>query len=101
MKQPQYRITVEHRQTPTGVLVTGEALVFAARNHDDLFAIVERARAKTGLSADDAAALIIGLKLLSEIALENRGHPLFSDLREPLHEFVVKLKKTPAADPAA
>ena len=96
MKQHQYRVTVEHLQTARGEPVSREPLVFAARNHDDLFAIVERARGGTGLSGDDAAAMVIGLKLLSEIALENRDHPLFSDLRDALGQFIGKLKKSAA-----
>jgi len=96
MRQHHYRISVDHLKTPKGAPVVLEPLVFAARNHDDLFAIVERARGKTGLGADDAAALIIGLKLLAEIALENRDNPLFVDLREPLRDFIVKLKRAPA-----
>jgi hypothetical protein len=101
MKQHRYRITVEHLETSHGEVLSRDPLVFTARNHDDLFEIVVRSRAITGLSNDDSAAMAIGLKLLSEIALENRNHPLFSELHEPIREFITKLKKAHAASLAS
>jgi Domain of Unknown Function with PDB structure (DUF3861) len=98
MKQHRYRITLEHLATAKGEPGTHPPLAFEARNHDDLFQIVERARGKQLLDADSATAMVLGLKLLSEVALENRDNPLFAELRGPLREFIMKLKKTGRAD---
>jgi hypothetical protein len=94
MKQHRYRITLEHLSTAKGEPGTHEPLSFEARNHDDLFEIVSRMRAK-GLLAepDQAASLALGLKLLAEVTLENRDDPFFAELRGPLREFIGKVKK--------
>ncbi len=88
-----YRITVEHivsaRESEP---VHPTPLVFDAQNHDDLFRIVERARTATGLPPDEAAAMAVGLKLLSEIALTHRRNDLFSDLANDLGTFIGRLK---------
>lgn len=94
MKGHRYRITVEHVATAKGDAVDRPPLVFEATNHDDLFAIVERMRARTDLPPEDAAPLAIGLKLFSEVALMHRGSPLFSGLRESLRAFIGRLKNT-------
>lgn len=93
MKQHRYRITLEHLSTPKGEPGTQAPLSFEARNHDDLFTIIERIRAK-GLLAepDQAASLALGLKLLAEVTLENREDPFFGELRGPLREFIMKIK---------
>jgi len=93
MKQHSYRITVEHIADAKGAPVSAEPLVFAARNHDDLFAIVERSRSRGRLDADDSAAMVMGLKLLGEIVLEHRDEPPFSELRPALGAFIKELKK--------
>jgi DNA-binding PadR family transcriptional regulator len=46
MRQHQYRITVEHLSNARGETVSRPLLVFSARNHDDLFAIVEKSRSR-------------------------------------------------------
>ena len=97
MKQHTYRITVEHLADAGGEPVSREALVFAARNHDDLYSIVEKSRRRGLLNADDSAAMVIGLKLLGEIALEHRDEPPFDQLRAPLGAFIKSLKAMPAA----
>ena len=87
-----YRITV----TPTGAPGEGEALrppfSFEATNHDDIIAIVERARASSGLTPDDAASMAVGLKLLGEVMLREKGNPLFDPLRGGMRDFIGKLK---------
>ena len=93
MKQHSYRITVEHIADAKGAPVTVESLVFAARNHDDLFSIVARSRSSGRLDADDSAAMVMGLKLLGEIVLEHRDEPPFSELRPALGAFIKEMKK--------
>lgn len=87
-----YHITV----TPTGTPSESEALrppfTFEATNHDDIIAIVERARANTGLAPDAAASVAVGLKLLSEVVLREKNNPLFDPLRGGIREFIGNLK---------
>jgi hypothetical protein len=87
-----YRITV----TPTGAPDEGASLrppfSFDATNHDDIIAIVERARANTGLGPDDAASVAVGLKLLGEVMLREKENPLFDPLRGGIRDFIGNLK---------
>lgn len=92
MKGHRYRITVEHLATPNGALVDTPPLVFETTNHDDLFAIVEKIRARVDIRRPDVEPLAIGLKLLSEVALQHRKTPLFAQLQESLGAFIGKLK---------
>jgi hypothetical protein len=93
MKQHTYRITVEHLADAKGEPASAAPLVFSARNHDDLLAIVARARSGSRLGADDSAAMILGLKLLGEIVLEHRTESPFSELRPALGGFIKALKE--------
>lgn len=95
MKQHRYRITLEHLATARGEPGTHAPLVFEARNHDDLFEIIQRMRVRGMLpEPDQAASLALGLKLLAEVTLENREDPFFGELRGPLREFIQKIKKS-------
>ena len=92
MRQHSYRITLEHLSTAKGEAPTHEPIQFETGNHDDLFNIIEKIRAKALFDADTSASLALGLKLLSEVMLENKNHPLFSELKEPLVAFIGKIK---------
>ncbi|MEE7441909.1 DUF3861 domain-containing protein [Methylobacterium oryzae] len=93
-----YRVTVEHVASAwIGEPPNPAPLVFETRNHDDLLKIVERARKVTALGSDEAAAMAIGLKLLSEVALAHRSEELFSDLSGALGDFIGRLKARPQA----
>lgn len=93
MKGHRYRITLEHLATPDGAPVSRAPLVFETTNHDDLFAIVERMRARADIPADDVESVAVGLKLLSEVTLKHRKAPLFAPLKEALGAFIGQLKK--------
>jgi hypothetical protein len=93
MNSYRYRVTTEMTAGPKGEPVTGKSLSFETRNHDDILSIVERLQARGDFAADAAASLGVGLKLFSEVVLENRNNPLFAPLREPLREFIGGLKK--------
>jgi hypothetical protein len=98
MNSYRYRITMEMTAGQKGEPVTGKSLTFETRNHDDILSIVERLQSRDDFSADTAASLGVGLKLLSEVALQERENPLFAPLREHLREFILELKKgTPRA----
>lgn len=97
-----YRITVEPLTTP------GEPLVFEATNHDELFFIVDRIRAREVVPADQAAEFAIGLKLFGEVLLRHRRESPFAELMPHFREFMKNMKgagrradHVSAADPAA
>ena len=94
MKGHLYRVTVEHVQDAKGNAVEAAPLTFQARNHDDLFPIVEKMRARGLFDAEEAAALAIGLKLFGEVMLQHREHELFAPLRPHFVEFIKRLKKS-------
>lgn len=88
-----YRFTVEHVASAwIGEPPNPAPLVFEATNHEDILRVVARARAATDLGPDGAAAMAMGLKLLSEIALAHRKEALFSDLSGALGAFIGKLE---------
>jgi hypothetical protein len=95
-KKHHYQVTV-HAVSPEGQALDTAPLVFNARCHDDILAIVERSRQRDLLPADEAAAMAVGLKLLGEIALEHRNEPLFTELSQSLGAFIMKLKSGAAA----
>lgn len=90
----RYRITVE----PLDDINTAEPLVFETVNHDELFSIVERIRAKAIVPDDEAASFAIGLKLLTETMLHHRKHPLFAELGPHIGTFMKTLKAIPATE---
>jgi len=90
-----YRITVE-ATAPSSEHGDPRRLQINVLNHDDLFKIIEAVRAKNFIDTDKAAALALGLKLFSEVALENRTEPLFAPVIEPLKHFIRELKAIPA-----
>ncbi|HEY8606192.1 MAG TPA: DUF3861 domain-containing protein [Noviherbaspirillum sp.] len=93
MKQHRYQVTLHHLADPDGNPADRPPLQFEVGNHDDIFAIVERMRQRTDFTPEAATALGVGLKLFSEVMLENRDHPLFASFRPHFAEFMKELKK--------
>lgn len=97
MKSHRYRVTVEHLALPDGTPpVAPAALHFEATNHDDLLAIVARVRQRGDFEGDHAAALAIGMKLLGEVMLLHRGHPLFAEFAPHFGAFMRHIKQSPS-----
>lgn len=95
MKQHRYRITVEHLLDAKGAPSQYETpLQFDVGNHDDIFNIVERMRQRTDFDENTNTALAVGLKLFSEVLLENRGSPVFEEFMPHFSAFMKKLKGT-------
>lgn len=93
MKNHHYRITVEHLSTPDGQAVdVPGTLQFECGAHDDILALVQRSRQRSDFDADTAAAFTVGLKLLGEVILKNRKHPLFEELGPQFGQFMKRLK---------
>jgi len=95
MKQHQYRVTIEHLADAQGEPSTHVPLQFEVGNHDDIIAIVGRLRSRGDFSQTDAAAFGVGIKLFSEIMLENRENPLFKSLLPHFGQFIKELKAGP------
>lgn len=95
----RFRITVEALNDRKGEPVDKAPLSFEVENHDDILGIVERIKAREDLNFGDnnSAAFAVGLKLFSEVMIENHKHPVFAPLREAFKEFMMGLKKGPNA----
>ena len=93
MKGNLYRVTLEHLEDAKGNAVDKPPLQFSVKNHDDLYAIVEKVKEKGLFDADEATALAIGLKLFREVMLHHRGHPAFEQLDPHFSEFMKAFKK--------
>ena len=87
MKRHQYRITIE----PIAPAAP-PPLQFQVDAHDEILALVERSRQPGDFDADTAAAFIPGLKLLGEVMLKNRSHPLFEEFGPQFGQFMQRLK---------
>ena len=61
-------------------------LTFETGNHDEILAIVERIKGRGLFDDATATSFAVGLKLFTEVMLENRTHPLFDDLRPHLED---------------
>lgn len=86
----QYRITVEKMDGATSV----QQMSFNATNHDDFFAILARVDGRLGFDDEQTKNFIVGLKLLGEVIIAERKHPLFSELGPQLKLFMKKLKSS-------
>ncbi|MEQ6290598.1 DUF3861 domain-containing protein [Vogesella sp. GCM10023246] len=91
-REHRYRVTLEHLSSPKADAALHPPLSFETGNHDDVFSIIERSRAKGVFDADTAASLALGLKLFSEVMLKHRDHPVFAELHEPMRAFIGRFK---------
>lgn len=70
-------------------------LEFETANHDDLFAVLTKMRAKGIVPDDEVASLTIGLKLFSESLLRHRNDAPFDMLWPQMAAFMKALKALP------
>ena len=96
MTQQLYRVTLEPLQPAADA--THSSLAFEIANHDDIAAVVERIRGRANFDRDTACALGVGLKLFSEVMLQNRTHPLFASFLPHFQQFMKDMKRAPAAN---
>ena len=87
MRRHQYRITIEPMATDAP-----SPLQFEVEAHDEILSLVERSRQRGDFDADTAAAFTVGLKLLGEVMLKNRNHPLFEEFGPQFGQFMKRLK---------
>lgn len=93
MSAHNYRITLEYLGGKHAGEELHAPLRFETGNHDDLFPIIERARAAGLTDQDESAALALGLKLFGEVLLKHRKDPLFAALQPAFREFIGAYKQ--------
>ncbi|GIU44726.1 hypothetical protein TUM4438_16590 [Shewanella sairae] len=93
MKGHLYKVTLEHIEDAKGLPIDDNSLQFEARNHDDIFKIVEMIKIKMDLEEADAVAFAVGLKLFGEVMLKNRDVELFKQFKPHMTDFMKQLKK--------
>ena len=98
MKQNSYKISITQIADKTGKEMDGPSLTFISKNHDDVFNIVELIRSRGLFSSDDAASFAVGLKMFSEIMLQNKEHYLFKDFAPHFKDFMATLKHKPNSE---
>ncbi|EIJ67710.1 DUF3861 domain-containing protein [Pasteurella bettyae] len=91
MKAHQYRITLEHLEDQQGNSMN-QKIQFIADNHDDIFKIIEMSKQRDGFTSEMAEQFTLGLKLMSEVMMIHRDHPLFREIRPHFVE-IMKLVK--------
>ena len=92
----QYKLTLTYLETAKGEAVDKQPIELKFTNHDDIFSIIERIKAKHLFNDEKKATeFAIGLKMFSEVMLKNRKHPLFEELAPAFSEFMKKLKALP------
>jgi hypothetical protein len=96
----RYRITVEPIEGPKGERIEQVPLVFEAVNHDEILGLVQRRRERGEFDDNTAACMMVGLKLFSEVMLQNKDKPLFSPLMPHFREFMKRLKSPTQPDSA-
>ena len=98
MKGYLYTIQVDKVEDPQGNLLMEPPLRFSVRNHDDLFNIVARMKARNAFSEEESTALAIGIKLFGEVMLNHKDNALFTPIRESFAAFMQGLKQGKQAD---
>ncbi len=95
MKKHRYRITVEHLSDREGNDPAQAPLQFETANHDDIFTIIGLLQQRKEFTGTSAQAFGLGLKLFSEVLLENKDAPLFAPFMPHFIAFMKALKKAP------
>lgn len=86
--QHQYRVQLQKLDD------SAAQLQFDCQNHDDIFAILAMSQGRLGLSEAEHQALIVGLKLFSEVMLQHRKDELFKEFLPHFKQFMGQLKRT-------
>jgi len=84
---------VEHIADANGAPSIHQPLQFDVGNHDDIIAIVDRLRKRGDFAGESAAPFGVGLKLFTEVMLENKKNPLFASFLPHMSQFMKELKK--------
>jgi hypothetical protein len=93
MSAHQYRITVEYLGGKHAGPDLHQPRVFEVGNHDDIFKIMEAAEASRLFERDTSAALILGMKLFSEVMLTHKNDPLFAPMLAAYRDYIGPFKQ--------
>jgi len=95
MKKNIYQIDITPLLNKEGQDISGdEHIIFDFECHDDLKEILNRVGVIEGLSQQQTQSFAIGLKMLGEVMLENRKHPLFAEFSPHFGLFMKTLKQS-------
>jgi hypothetical protein len=93
MKGHRYRLNLEYLADAKGNPESRPPLQVTFSNHDDLYEIVDRIKAKGLFEPDEAASFAIGLKMFREVMLHHRGSEVFRELEPHMGAFMKSLKQ--------
>lgn len=93
MKGHRYRLTLEYLADARGNAQLRPPLEVEFSNHDDLYDIVERIKAKGLFDPGEATTFAIGLKMFREVMLRHRGSEVFRELDPHMSAFMKALKQ--------
>ena len=88
MKKHAYKVTVESLAA-SGVEEAPGQLSFIAPCHEDILALA----ARVGADNDKKLRLLVGLKLLGEVLLEDKENPLYGEFLPHFGNFMRALKE--------
>ena len=89
----KYHLTLSLKQYANGETEPAKELGIEFENHDEIFSIIERMKAKNLFDNEsEATQFALGLKLFGEIKLKHRKNPLFDEINEVFPIFMKKLK---------
>ncbi|WP_462267650.1 DUF3861 family protein [Mucilaginibacter sp.] len=92
-KSNKYNLTLSLNQYANGTSEPARQLNLDVNNHDEIFGIIEWLQEKDPFNDKlQAAQFSLGLKLFSEVMVQNRNHPLFKELNEAFPAFMKRLK---------
>ncbi|HXP95403.1 MAG TPA: DUF3861 domain-containing protein [Telmatospirillum sp.] len=91
----RFKVTLERLSEQHGEKSQNDMLQFEVENHDDIFKLVDRMKNRGDFTKETSEALVVGLKIFSEVMLENRKHPLFTSFAPHFKNFMTDLKGGP------
>ena len=89
-----YKVTLEQVEDLKGNPVESNPLTFETKNHEDIFKIVEKLKAKVDFLENDAVAFAVGVKLFSGVMVKNKEHKMFKRFLPDFANFMQELKKS-------
>lgn len=93
MSAHQYRITVEYLGGKHAGPDLHQPKVFETGNHDDIFKIMEAVEAARLFDRETSAALVLGMKLFSEVMLKHKNDPLFVEMLAAYRDYIGPFKQ--------
>lgn len=89
----KYHLTLSLKEYANGETMPAKELGIEFENHDEIFSIIEKMKAKNLFDNEsEATQFALGLKLFGEIKLKHRKNPLFDEINEVFPIFMKKLK---------